>query len=464
MFKVFYHLILLFSLNVLEAATAYITSSDTNIYVFDTDTQSFDIPINLGISSQGIAATEDGRFIYVCCPTINQVVCIDVAHPEDKIFIPVDQGPVDIKIALINGTPYAYVVNSGSNTVSVINLLTNGVDQVISLYLKPINNSFTPNSIAIDSLGDYAYVGTTNLKDSSFPSYIETIDLVSNTVIGAFNVKYTIDQQPVKISSNSFVTGDSYLYLCTLTDFYGYSRVLVFKTHQNTYSTLQFSGTGYAGSLQTSIGLRQINLINDTQLFVSAFPKNADPIEKIYSFTFDPLNPFFLTLSGQSGQVVDQNPSCLGIVSDDTYVYACGASGTLLRSLKSDILANTGVIPSQLKVENNSNAILQQIIIAPTYSPDPPFPPTAPQGIKASSIKNNFGIDYEWSNVIMWGLSPNYVLGYYIYKNGKRIATVSNSTSSYEDHDVKKGLPIVYSITSFSADGSESVPISLTIK
>jgi uncharacterized repeat protein (TIGR03803 family) len=82
-------------------------------------------------------------------------------------------------------------------------------------------------------------------------------------------------------------------------------------------------------------------------------------------------------------------------------------------------------------------------------------------------LKNDFGILFERFNKLNWqaySFPSSAVQGYNVYRNGVKIATLSNITFTYDDHNIKKGVTTSYSVTSFDAFGNESVPVTVTIK
>ncbi|CRX39203.1 hypothetical protein [Estrella lausannensis] len=88
-----------------------------------------------------------------------------------------------------------------------------------------------------------------------------------------------------------------------------------------------------------------------------------------------------------------------------------------------------------------------------------------PSNLQGKQMKNNFGFQYELFNQIKWKPSPSIeTVGYCIYRDGKKIATVDASTHSYKDHNRKKGVSILYAVTAFNLEGSESSPIHIVIK
>ncbi|MDP1834412.1 MAG: hypothetical protein Q8K75_00655 [Chlamydiales bacterium] len=88
-----------------------------------------------------------------------------------------------------------------------------------------------------------------------------------------------------------------------------------------------------------------------------------------------------------------------------------------------------------------------------------PFPPSNLQGTQK---KNDFGFVYELYNQLTWAPSSSEVAGYYIYRDGNKIATVSATTYAYQDHNREKGVSYTYSVVAFSSSG-ESSPINIVI-
>jgi hypothetical protein len=105
------------------------------------------------------------------------------------------------------------------------------------------------------------------------------------------------------------------------------------------------------------------------------------------------------------------------------------------------------------------------------YPPPPPPPPPSPSSLKPPSNlqgkqkKNDFAFQYELYNQLTWTPSPSpKIIGYFIYRDGKKIAKVNSSTYAYKDHNRKKGVSYVYAITAFNSTGSESLPVSTIIR
>lgn len=70
--------------------------------------------------------------------------------------------------------------------------------------------------------------------------------------------------------------------------------------------------------------------------------------------------------------------------------------------------------------------------------------------------------EYVLYNQLTWTLSPSpEVIGYFIYRDGMKIATVDAATDSYRDRP--RAAVSVYSVIAFDSDGTTSAPMSITI-
>jgi YVTN family beta-propeller protein len=75
-------------------------------------------------------------------------------------------------ISIAGAAPFAYITNSGSNNVSVIDTATNNVTATIFV-------GFDPSGVAVTPNGKNVYVTNTNNGD---PGTVSVIDTATNTV------------------------------------------------------------------------------------------------------------------------------------------------------------------------------------------------------------------------------------------------------------------------------------------
>ena len=94
----------------------------------------------------------------------------------------------------------------------------------------------------------------------------------------------------------------------------------------------------------------------------------------------------------------------------------------------------------------------------------PPVSLQPPSNFQGKQKKNNFGFEYEFYNQLVWTLSSSSgVSGYFIYRDGQKIASVGAFASSYGDHNRKKGVVYTYAITAVNSAGNESLPVTLAV-
>ena len=89
-----------------------------------------------------------------------------------------------------------------------------------------------------------------------------------------------------------------------------------------------------------------------------------------------------------------------------------------------------------------------------------------PSNLTGHQKKNNCGARYEWFNNLKWQtptLSGTEVRGYNVYRDGVKIATLSPSTLHYNDHNRKRGIKTLYSVTTINVQGNESSSVNITI-
>jgi hypothetical protein len=93
-----------------------------------------------------------------------------------------------------------------------------------------------------------------------------------------------------------------------------------------------------------------------------------------------------------------------------------------------------------------------------------PNPLEPPSNLQGTQKKNDFRLQYELYNQLAWTSSPSSgVVGYFIYRDGSKIASVNASIRTYQDHNRKKGVSYTYAITAFNSTGGESAPVTIVI-
>ena len=123
--------------------------------------------IPVGDLPKGVAVNAAGTFAYVANSTSGTVSVIDLSNNTVTSTIQVGRAPN--AVAVNSAGTFAYVTNGNSRSVSVIDLSTNAVTRSITV-------GQGPSDIAVNSAGTFAYVTNTD-SDS-----VSVINLSTNTV------------------------------------------------------------------------------------------------------------------------------------------------------------------------------------------------------------------------------------------------------------------------------------------
>lgn len=90
--------------------------------------------------------------------------------------------------------------------------------------------------------------------------------------------------------------------------------------------------------------------------------------------------------------------------------------------------------------------------------------PNPPTGLSGVQKKNDFGLQFELFNLIRWNASSSPdVSGYNVYRDGIKIATVSQDTLFFNDHNQPKGVQRAYAVTSLNGNGGESDAVTVVV-
>ncbi|MFY9808748.1 MAG: YncE family protein [Pseudonocardiaceae bacterium] len=157
--------------------------------------------VPVGVHPDGVAIDPRGQFAYVTNSGSNSVSVIDI-HTQ-KIARTVLVGRAPQKVAIDPDGRHAYVTNFGDNTLSVINLPTQvGVDLYHALLKvnSTIPVGLNPRGLALDRDSHHAFV--VNTGDDT----MSVIDTAAGGVIGTSFVGYSPDEVAVAPNSTAYVT------------------------------------------------------------------------------------------------------------------------------------------------------------------------------------------------------------------------------------------------------------------
>lgn len=190
--------------------------------------------------------------------------------------------------------------------------------------------------------------------------------------------------------------------------------------------------------------------------------------------SLNPANPDFGTLGSLVHISIDSNGTSLvsvnglaslaGTLEIDLDPNAAPGTYILLTSSgitgSFDTVTFTGATPdyslSYLPVANPT-FVQFNFLGFPSSGPNPPT------NLVGAQQTNDFGTFYELFNTLQWQPSDSVgIQGYYIYRNNVLIATVSATTTSYQDHNQPQGVATLYGVAAFDEDGiSDQVTVTI---
>lgn len=88
-----------------------------------------------------------------------------------------------------------------------------------------------------------------------------------------------------------------------------------------------------------------------------------------------------------------------------------------------------------------------------------------PSNLGGLQVKNDFGIVYEYNNLLSWTLSTfGSVAGYYVYADGVKVATLGPEATSYQEGNIQENKATTYSVTAFDGSNNESSAVSIVVR
>jgi YVTN family beta-propeller protein len=368
----------------------------------------------------------------------------------------------------VGSTPYAatvspdgtkvYVANDGDDNISVINTATNTVvGSTIPVGAQPYAIAFTPD-------GAKAYVTNTNSAN------VSVINATTNTIIGS---PITVGSHPQGIAIGATING-TYAYVANN----GGNSVSVINTANNAVvttisipmsfpSAVAITPDGAFVYVTDLLGnVLVIDTSTNTLFLTISLSPELTPTDITIGSTPNGIYAYVANQDSDSVSVIDtatnmtlptislpmsSQPDAIAITPDGTKVYVGGynTSTVFLIDAVDNVITGTTV--------GVGNAPFD-ISISPTITVNSPLNFT---GIQK---KNDFCIVYELVNELTWNANPVpastpavTVVGYHLYRNGILIATLSPNTFSYTEHDVSKGTSL-YLLTAIDNLGQASSP------
>jgi YVTN family beta-propeller protein len=134
-----------------------VTTEDNSLYIYDLKGHQTIRRLPLGGEGYTCLLSPDRDELYVSCWGCNRVAILDTRTQAFRAFIPVGDNPNDM--SLTRDGKYLFVANSNDNSVSVINLASHQVVEVLNAALYPDSPSgSTSNSLALGNDDRTLYV------------------------------------------------------------------------------------------------------------------------------------------------------------------------------------------------------------------------------------------------------------------------------------------------------------------
>ena len=187
-------------------------------------------PIEVGRAPMGVAVSLDGQYIYVANhdgnteDDENGSLSVIAASSGEVVWSIEDLGKDPVGVAVSPNGEYVFITNREDNTLSVID--TNTRKEVTGLYTRIKDIGRAPMGVAVSPNGDYIYVASRNSDgQNGTVSVIQTADDVLDYDV--VKTVYDVGKRPVGVS----VTPDgAYVYVTCRGDDTEDGRVSVIRT------------------------------------------------------------------------------------------------------------------------------------------------------------------------------------------------------------------------------------------
>lgn len=151
-------------INLVSEQRLYVSAMFTDkVVVIDLEAGTIEAEKDVGETPYGMALDRIGNLLLVACSLANEVWCLDLSTLETKAVITVDRLPAYISVHEENRR--AYVGNSGSDTISVIDLDTHEEITRIKVGKTPVNLEQLPGNRLAVTLHDEAVMAIIDLDN-----------------------------------------------------------------------------------------------------------------------------------------------------------------------------------------------------------------------------------------------------------------------------------------------------------
>lgn len=390
------------------------------------------IPGLSGQAGQQIIINESGTRLYIANGTIpNTVIVMDTATMLPIPGSPFSSGGMNaVSIALNPLSPEIYVANQTSDTVSRLDQIT-----LALLGIPAASGGMSPSTVLVHPNGGLVYVN--NFSTPNLTVFDSTLSMVVNSLALV----------------NFFPAGMVFNPSGTILYVYGFdSMTMTSQVRAYDPMTLALLSNPLGGYDGLDVP-RAITISSDgTRLYVLGRIL-APPSNDIAILDPDPLSLAVLT-----------GPVATG--GADAFQFALNRTETRLY-----VGENNTAMPPVSRVTFFDPVTLAALPGSPllsgifgpiSFAFSPLLPP--PANLRGSQKRNDYAIVYEFFNLLVWDATSENAAGYYVYRDGARIATLGASSLQYEDHDRQKGAATLYSVTAFDSGGYETDPVSTIVQ
>lgn len=425
--------------------------------------------ITVGVTPDGIAITPDSRFAYVAnnnnysIPGQDSVSVLDLTTNllATTIYDPSFKGPFTITINP-SGT-LAYVTNSDSSTISIIDIATNKVIGVIGGFDGPSGMAITPNGL-------FGYVnnyGATPGVGSGNGTTVSIVNLATNTIIGTL----TVGLAPAALAMSP---DGAFVYVINYVDGNpGTGTLSIIRTSDNTVMVNAVTGfSGPFGIALTPDGKRA---------YITDFGSN----------NFAPFGTTVSVVNLNNRTIISTvtlgiQPSGIAVTPDGRLVYASNYNTLYAGANFTNLTAGQGTVNI---INTQTNTVLPPIIAvgeSPSHiaiSPNGEFAYVtnftyntvsviALQSFQISAhvcrIKNIFLTQEDLINKITWSVTGTSLpVSYAIYRDSGLTDLVGVIPASqapvFLDHNRKSNTADNYYIVGTNKAGTTSEPVLVTI-
>jgi len=422
--------------------------------------------IPTGVTPAGLAITPDNDFAYVAnnnnygISGLDSVSVLNLTTntAETIIYDPSFSQPYTVTINAA-GTK-AYVTNSVTTTITIIDIATNTVIGII-------NNLNGPSGMVITPDQTTAYVNNYGVN-SGTGSTVDVVDLNTNTIIGSI----VVGLAPASLA----ITPDGdFVYVINYVDGNtGTGTISIIDTNTNT--VISPTITGLSGPFGIAI------TPDGNYAYITNFGSN----------NFEPIGTTVTVVDLTTNAVIDTinlfsiQPSGIAITPDGRFVYVSNYNSLYSGISFTDLVAGAGtvniidiatntVIPPVIEVDQAPDAIA--ITSDGTFAYVSNYSSNTVNGIalptfeimgQGCKTQNVFLNQTDLINNLTWSATGTSLpVSYTIYRDAGLTDVVATIPAmqplQFSDHNRTPGVIYTYYLTGTNAAGTTSLPITITV-